>query len=64
MQELEGSVLARQALGARVGDQTRLEQVVTRWLEDRRERAVKINWQFTTSDARLKLKRLYPEMIG
>jgi len=62
VQELEWSALARQALGERVGDQKRLERLVTHWLEERRERAVKIDWQFTTSDARLKLKRLYPEM--
>lgn len=64
VQELEWSALARQALGERVGDQKRLEGLVSHWLEERRERAVKINWQFTTSDARIKLKRLYPEMIA
>ena len=64
VQELEWSALARQALGERVGNQARLERLVTHWLEDRRERAVKIDWQFTTSDARIKLKRLYPEMTG
>jgi transposase len=64
LQELEWSALARQALGERVGDQPRLERLVAHWLEDRRERAVKIDWQFTTSDARIKLKRLYPEVIG
>jgi len=64
VQELEWSALARQALGERVGDQVRLKRLVARWLEDRRERAVKIDWQFTTADARIKLKRLYPEMIG
>ena len=40
----------------------RLERLVTHWLEERREGAVKIDWQFTTSEARIKLKRLYPEM--
>ncbi len=64
VQELEWSALTRQALAERVGDQERLERLVTRWLEDRRKRAVKIDWHFTTSDARLKLKRLYPEMTG
>ena len=42
----------------------RLERLVTHWLKDRRERAVKIDWQFTTPDARIKLKRLYPEMTS
>jgi transposase len=64
VQELEWSALARQALGERVGDQARLERLVTRWLEDRRSRAVRIDWQFTTEDARVKLKRLYPEVTG
>jgi hypothetical protein len=64
VQELEWSALARQALGERSGDQARLERLVTHWLEDRRSRGVKIDWQFTTEDARVKLKRLYPEVSG
>lgn len=64
VQELEWSALARQALGERVGNQERLERLVACWLADRRSREVKIDWQFTTSDARIKLKRLYPEVIG
>jgi hypothetical protein len=64
VQELEWSVLERQALGERPGDKKRLERVVKRWLDDRRDRAVKIDWQFTTPDARLKLKRLYPDVSG
>lgn len=64
VQELEWSALARQALGDRVGDRARLERLVTRWLADRRKRTVTINWQFTTTDARVKLKHLYPQMIG
>lgn len=62
VQELEWSALERQALGERPGDKQRLERVAKSWLDNRRERAVKINWQFTTPDARLKLKRLYPEV--
>lgn len=62
VQELEWSALERQALAERPGDKQRLERVAKSWLDNRRERAVKINWQFTTPDARLKLKRLYPEV--
>ena len=63
VQESEWSALERQALlGERPGDKERLEQVVKSWLENRRERAVTIDWQFTTPDARLKLKRLYPDV--
>lgn len=64
VQEIEWSVLERQALAERPGDKRCLERVVDRWLDDRRERAVKIDWQFTTPDARLKLKRLYPQITG
>ena len=64
VQELEWSALERQALDQRVGDKERLERLVSTWLTDRRERTVKIDWQFTTSDARLKLKRVYPQIIG
>jgi transposase len=62
VQELEWSALARQALSERVGDRERLERLVKTWLQERRERAVKIVWQFTTEDARVKLKQLYPIM--
>ncbi len=64
VQELEWSALARQALGERVGDRARLKRLVTHWLEARRERAVKIDWQFTTSDARIKPERLYVEVTS
>ena len=64
VQESEWSALERQVLGERPGDKERLERVVRSWLDNRRERAVTIDWQFTTPDARLKLKRLYPEVSG
>ncbi len=64
VQASEWSVLERQALGERPGDKQRLEQVVKSWLENRRERAVTIDWQFTTPNARFKLKRLYPDVSG
>lgn len=43
---------------------SRLERLGTRWLEERRKRTLKINGQLTTSDARINLKRLYPQMNG
>lgn len=64
VQELEWSALARQALDQRVGDKDRLKRLVGQWLEERREKAIKINWQFTTPEARVKLKRLYPNLNG
>jgi hypothetical protein len=33
---------------------------VSTWEKERNERSVKVDWQFTTADARIKLKRLYP----
>lgn len=60
MAECELSVLARHCLNRRIGDKTMLIQEVTAW-QDRRNRAHRtIDWQFTTADARIKLKRLYP----
>ena len=60
VQELEWSALARQALRERVGDAGALAGVAQRWVEDRRARAVRIDWQFRSVDAQIKLKRLYP----
>lgn len=62
VQELEWSALERQALDQRVGERDRFERLVAGWLEARRHKAVKIDWQFKTEDARVKLKRLYPTM--
>ena len=64
VQELEWSALERQALDQRIGDKERLERLVKHWLTEREKRTVKIDWQFTSADARLKLKRLYPHVIG
>lgn len=64
MQELEFSALARQALQERVGDQAALEATVAHWISRRCAAATPIRWQFTTPDARVKLRRLYPIMIG
>ena len=61
MAECELSVLEKQALGERVGTETELRRRVTLWNEDRNHRTKQIDWQFRTSDARVKLKRLYPK---
>ena len=60
MAEIELSVLARQCLNRRLGDRARLEREVAAWEAARNTAATTIDWQFTTEDARLKLKRLYP----
>ena len=62
MAECELSVLEKQALGARVGDEAELRSRVTNWGADRNQRCRRIDWQFRTSDARIKLRRLYPQI--
>ncbi len=60
MAEIELSVLQRQCLDRRLGDRVTLEQEVAAWVAARNGTAVRIDWRFTTADARIKLKRLYP----
>jgi hypothetical protein len=60
MAEIELSVLARQCLDRRIPDLATLRREAAAWEEDRNAAAVKVDWQFTTADARTKLKRLYP----
>jgi hypothetical protein len=60
MAEIELSVLSRQCLERRVPDFETLERETYAW-QDRRDAAgITIDWRFTTGDARIKLKRLYP----
>ena len=58
--EIELSVLTRQGVKNRVADKETLKKQVEDWYKIRNEKTVKVNWQFTTKDARTKLKRLYP----
>lgn len=58
--EVELSVLSRQCLGRRIGDGATLERELRAWTATRNREASAVNWQFTTADARVKLKRLYP----
>jgi hypothetical protein len=60
MAEIELSVLNRQCLDRRLADKTILITEVTAWNSDRNQRAASVNWHFTTDDAPIKLKRLYP----
>ncbi len=60
MAEAELSVLARQCLSRRIPDIKTLEEHVRAWLKRRNEHHVKADWRFTTEDARIKLKNLYP----
>jgi hypothetical protein len=63
MAESELAVLATQCLDRRIPDKTTLIQEVAAWQDNRNERHVKANWQFTTNDARIKLKSLYPQFL-
>ena len=60
MAECELSVLARQCLSRRIKDIETLTQEAQAWESRRNTMAVTIHWQFTTADARIKLRRLYP----
>ncbi|MGC1860420.1 MAG: IS630 family transposase, partial [Methylocystis sp.] len=60
MAESELGVLATQCLNRRVPDKPTLIEEVAVWQDNRNRRHVKADWQFTTDDARAKLKRLYP----
>ena len=58
--ECELSVLARQCLDRRIPDLETLRREVRAWEQKRNAAVVKVDWQFTTADARVKLKKLYP----
>lgn len=60
MAEIELSVLQRQCLDRRIPDQEMLTREVAMWEHKRNQDAVQVNWRFTTEDARIKLKKLYP----
>lgn len=59
--ECELSVLARQCLARRIPDIETLRQEALAWERERNGQQVRIHWQFTTADARIKLRRLYPD---
>lgn len=60
--EPELSVLTRQCLGRRIANQDEVAAEASAWNEDRNHRQIGVDWQFTTSDARIKLKHLYPKI--
>jgi hypothetical protein len=60
MAEIELSHLRRQCLGDRIADKATLINKVHAWNKKRNESNAKVHWQFTTEDARIKLRRLYP----
>jgi hypothetical protein len=59
--ESELGVLASQCLDRRIADKQILAHEVTAWQDHRNKHHAKADWQFTTANARVKLKRLYPQ---
>ncbi|WP_172969270.1 transposase, partial [Microcystis aeruginosa] len=62
MAEIELSVLNRQCLDRRIPDMDSLKQEIKAWEENRNEKSNLVDWRFTTADARIKLKKLYPSI--
>jgi hypothetical protein len=60
--EVELSVLSRQCLNRRLDSLETVTHAVKCWNGNRNQATAQVNWQFTTADARLKLRRLYPEI--
>jgi hypothetical protein len=64
MAEIELNVLIKQCLNRRIDTMVEMQTEVAAWQARRNNRNATINWQFTTQDARIKLKRLYPTLDG
>jgi hypothetical protein len=63
MAEIEIGVMCRQALAKPLPDFDSFKKQVEVWTSRRNVECSKVNWQFTTKDARIKLKRLYPVIL-
>ena len=62
MAEIELGVLTRQCLDRRIPDRETLTRESGTWQEGRNREGVRVDWRFTTEDARIKLKSLYPSI--
>jgi len=62
MAEIELGILARQCLSRRIDNMEQLKDEVAAWQVIRNTAEAKVNWRFTTEDARIKLKKLYPSI--
>jgi transposase len=60
--EIELSVLNRQCLDRRISDKNILTEEVAAWEQHRNQHSFPVDWRFTTEDARIKLKQLYPSI--
>ena len=64
MAEIELGILGRQCLSRRIDDIVDLRREANAWEAERDAAGAKADWQFTTADARIKLKKLYPSSDG
>ena len=62
MAEIELNVLVHQCLKRRIESLSDIRSEIKEWQEHRNNLNAKINWQFTSQNARIKLKRLYPTL--
>jgi hypothetical protein len=63
MTEIESGILNRQWLNRRLGNAATLQREVAGWKSDRNRRSSMVNWRLTTTDARVKLRRLNPSIL-
>lgn len=64
MAEIEIGVMARQCLDRRIESQDALKREIDAWQQQRNAEAIRVDWRFTTKDARIKLKSLYPSILS
>ena len=62
MAEIEIGAMARQCLNRRIPDQGVLRREAGAWQNQRNRDGIRVDWRFTTADARIKLKHLYPSI--
>lgn len=62
MAEIEFSLLSRQCMSERMADRACLTQEIAAWVKNRNAIKSDMNWRFTTENARIKLKHLYPSI--
>jgi len=60
MAEMELSILSRQCINRRFDNVPQMDRQIDAWQRERNQKKLGANWRFTTSDARIKLKNLYP----
>lgn len=63
MAEIEIGTMSRQCLMGYLSDKDSVMAQLNAWVNERNSRGVSVNWQFTTSNARIKLKSLYPVIV-